>query len=107
MLFSHAPVLRIVQDQVCQFSTLLNQMDVCKPGDPLVESGHSQQFAQHDPRIVEAERLIKIANKQKLAYRFCMITRHENLHSFLGKRSGQIFIEQLNGYTDPKLSDWM
>ena len=62
VLFAYAPVFRIVEYQISQFSPLLHKMDVCKPSDSLAESRHSEQVAQHDPRIVEAERLVEIAH---------------------------------------------
>ena len=64
VLFADAAVLRVVEQQVGEFSSLLHQANFGQAFDPFCKSRCADQLAQHDPRIVEAERLIEIAHQQ-------------------------------------------
>ncbi len=52
-----------MQQQVCQFSALLYQMNVGKPRHPVAESLDAQQLAQDQAGIVKTQSLIEIANQ--------------------------------------------
>jgi hypothetical protein len=64
VFFAHAPVFGVVQKQICQLTTLLDQVDVGQTANPVVEPGDSQQFAQNYAGVVKAQRLVEIADKQ-------------------------------------------
>src|SRR5262249_9419465 len=61
------PVFGVVQQQVGQLSALLHEVDPCQAGDLLLEARGAQQLAEHDPRVVEAQRLVEVAGEQVLA----------------------------------------
>ena len=52
---------RVVPQQVGQFRALLDQMGARKPGDLLVEVVDAEHLAEDHARIVEAQRLVKVA----------------------------------------------
>jgi hypothetical protein len=60
VLVANATELRIVADEVREFSALLNKIAAGKPSDPIVKSGNSEQLTQNQTRVVEAQRLIEI-----------------------------------------------
>ena len=63
VLEAHAAKIRIMENQVAELRTLLNEIDVGKTLDLVVKAMKANELAQHDSRIVETEGLIKIACK--------------------------------------------
>ena len=73
MILAHArPELRIVQEQVCQFRALLDEVERGHSLDLALKlfQGNPHQLAQHVTGIVESQRLVEIAGKQKMLQRF-------------------------------------
>ncbi len=60
----HATVLRVVQEQVGQLSSLLHEVGIREPVDLVLEPGPVEQLAQHLTGVVEAERLVEVAGDQ-------------------------------------------
>jgi hypothetical protein len=63
VLATHAAKIRIMENQIAELGTLLNEVDVRKALDLVVKAVKTDELAQHDSRIVETERLIEIACK--------------------------------------------
>jgi hypothetical protein len=63
MLAAHAAKIWIVENQVAELRTLLNEIDLRKALDLVVKAVKTDEFAQHDSGVVETERLIKIASE--------------------------------------------
>ena len=63
-LASDAAILGIVQQQIRQLSALLYEIDPRQAGDLLLEPTRPQKLAQHEPGVVEAQRLIEITGQQ-------------------------------------------
>ncbi len=61
MLAAHAAKIRIMENQIAELRTLLNEVDVRKALDLVVKAVKPNELTQHDSRIVEPERLIEIA----------------------------------------------
>lgn len=61
VLATHAAKIRIMENQIAELGTLLNEVDVRKALDLVVKAVKTNELAQHDARIVETERLIEIA----------------------------------------------
>src|SRR5215469_627810 len=61
MLSANTAKLRVVPQQVSEFSPLLNEIGFRKPGHFLVKSGDTNHFTQHPPGIVEAQSLVEVA----------------------------------------------
>ena len=82
VLPSHTPVFGVVQQQVRQLTALLHQADLRKAADSLGKGGNTQQLAQNEPRIVEAESLVEIANEQvffhSFRYLLCFLQTGQN-----------------------------
>jgi len=68
MLAANTAELGVVQQQVRKLSALLHHVDAGETGDALLEARETQQIAQHNSRIIEAQRLIEVADQQKF---FC------------------------------------
>jgi hypothetical protein len=58
---------RIVQQQVRELAALLHQIQLGHPGNLAFKLGkrYAEQLAEHVPRIVEAQRLVKVAGQNK------------------------------------------
>ena len=63
VLVTHAAKIRIMENQIAELGTLLNEVDVRKALDLVVKAVKTDELAQHDSRIVETERLIEVACK--------------------------------------------
>jgi len=63
VLATHAAKIRIMENQIAELGTLLNEVDVRKALDLVVKAVKTDELAQHDSRIVETERLIEVACK--------------------------------------------
>ena len=63
MLAAHAAKIWIVEHQVAELPTLLNEIYVRKALDLVVKAVKTSEFALHDSRVVETERLIEIASE--------------------------------------------
>ena len=68
VLAAHAAELRVVPDQVGQLAALLDEVAGREARDLLFEARHAEQLAQHDARIVEAERLVEIRRQRGSAW---------------------------------------
>jgi len=55
-----AAKFRIVADQIGQLAALLDEIAPGKTCNTILESGYAQQLAQHESRILEAQRLVKV-----------------------------------------------
>jgi hypothetical protein len=77
MFAPHGPVFRIMQKQIGQLPALLDEVDICQSGDPFAKAIDAHQFAQHNAGVVEAQRLVEIADK-KIVPRFSL---HPSLFS--------------------------
>src|SRR6476660_10293839 len=64
----HTAELRIVQDQVRELSALLYQVNLGQSPDFVMEAVNTDQIGEHDSRIVETERLVKIASQKILLH---------------------------------------
>lgn len=71
-----AAKFRIVPNQISQLASLLNQIGSAKPRNALLKSGYSEQFAQHQAGILEAQRLIKIGSQQDSFVRLFISSKH-------------------------------
>ena len=60
----YAPELRVVTNQVGELGPFLHEVESREPGDTVVEPTDAQQLAQQAARIVEAQRLVEIADQQ-------------------------------------------
>ncbi len=54
-------IFGIVQQQIGEFSALLDKVDVRESCNALAKTMDAHQFAEDDARIVETQRLIKIS----------------------------------------------
>src|SRR5258707_3598887 len=64
VLAAHAAKLRVVANEVGKFSALLNEIAARKTVDLLLKAADSKQLAQHEARVIEAQRLIEIRGQQ-------------------------------------------
>jgi hypothetical protein len=53
----------VVEDQVAEFRALLDKVDGGKALDLIVETVETDEFAEDDARVVEAESLVEIAGE--------------------------------------------
>jgi hypothetical protein len=53
----------IVENQVAELRILLNEIDLREALDLVVKAVKSDEFAKHDSRVVETERLVEIATE--------------------------------------------
>jgi uncharacterized protein YaaN involved in tellurite resistance len=60
VLAAHAAKIRIMENQIAQLRTLLNQVDVRKALDLVVKPVKTNELTQHGSGIVKTERLIEI-----------------------------------------------
>jgi hypothetical protein len=60
---AHAAKIWIVENQVAELRSRLNEICARKALDLVVKVVKTNEFAQHDSRVVETERLIEIACK--------------------------------------------
>src|SRR5215813_7307714 len=65
---AHTAKLRIVQDEVGELGALLYQVDLRQSPDLVMEALYADQFGKHDSRIIETERLVKIAGQKILLH---------------------------------------
>jgi hypothetical protein len=61
MLTAHAAKIRIMENQITELRTLLNEVDVRKALDLVVKAVKTNELTQHDSRSVKTDRLIEIA----------------------------------------------
>jgi hypothetical protein len=61
VLAAHPAKIRIMENQIAELRTLLNEVNVRKALDLVVKVVKTNELTQHDSRIVETERLIEIA----------------------------------------------
>src|SRR5512147_1237521 len=64
VLLAYAAVLGVVQQQIGKFPALLDQSNVGEAMNSLGESRNADHLAQYDSGVVEAQRLVKVANKK-------------------------------------------
>src|SRR5580704_18444356 len=64
MLAPYAAKVRVMTDEIGELSALLHEIAACQSVHLLLETAHAEQLAQHVPRVVEAQRLIKIRCQQ-------------------------------------------
>src|SRR5687768_2901688 len=64
VLTSHPAELGIVPQQVRQFGTLLHQVETRQSAHLRLEAGDAEHLAQHQAGVVEAQRLIEVADEQ-------------------------------------------
>ena len=76
VLAAHAAKIRIMENQIAELRTLLNEVDVRKALDLVVKAVKTNELSQHDSRIVETERLIEIACEKKFS---CIFIRRKAL----------------------------
>ena len=60
MLATDAAVLGVVQNQVGEFASLLDQMDIGEAGNLLLKTGNAQHLAQNNTRVMKTQGLIKV-----------------------------------------------
>ena len=82
MLFPHAAVFRIVQDQVSEFSTLLHKPRARHPCHLFLEARPPQQFTEHDAGIVETQRLVEITRQQVLFVTIDLVLHRHPFQAF-------------------------
>ena len=79
VLAAHAAKIRIMENQIAELRTLLNEVDVRKALDLVVKAVKTNELAQHDSRIVETERLIErsksLASRNFLVISFLLLAR--------------------------------
>jgi hypothetical protein len=63
MVLSDSPILRVVEQEVGEFSTLLDQIYAAQAMHLLTEIIGAKQFAQHHSGIVEAQSLIEVTGQ--------------------------------------------
>ena len=63
MLAAYAAKIWIVENQVAELRTLLNESDLRKALNRFVKAVKTNVFAQHDSRVVETARLVEIASE--------------------------------------------
>jgi len=68
VLPTHAAKIRIMENQIAELGTLLNEIDVRKALDLVAKAMKTNELAQHDARIVETERLIEVACEYKVPW---------------------------------------
>ena len=66
VLATHAAKIRIMENQIAELGTLLNEIDVRKALDLVAKAMKTNELAQHDARIVETERLIEVGRQKKM-----------------------------------------
>src|SRR2546421_7754094 len=69
MLTAYAPKLGIVAKEIRELGALLDQVNVRKTGDLLAEVRHTDQLAENESGIVEAQRLAEVAGDEVVAGR--------------------------------------
>jgi len=62
----HTAEFRIVQNQVAKLGALLHQVHLRQSGHLVVKAMKADEFAQYDPRVVKAERLVEVTGQKKL-----------------------------------------
>src|SRR5689334_407875 len=66
MLAPDAAKIRVMQYEIAQLGALLDEIDLGQAFDLVVKPVKTDEFAQNDPRVVEAECLVEIAGQQVL-----------------------------------------
>src|SRR6202042_3822660 len=66
MLAPYAAKVRVMTDEIGELPALLHEIAACQSLLFLLETAHAEQLAQHVPRVVEAQRLIKIRCQQEM-----------------------------------------
>ena len=61
---AHAPKFRIVTQQVGQLGSFLHEIEPRQIRDLVLKAGDPEHLAQYETRVVEAQRLIKVAHQQ-------------------------------------------
>jgi len=61
---AHAPKLRIVAQQVRELGAFLHEIEPRQVRDLVLKAGDAEHLAQHETRVVETQRLVKIAHQQ-------------------------------------------
>ena len=62
----HAAELRIVPYEIRQLAPLLHKIALGQTGDALLETRHSQELAQHEPRVIETQCLVEIGGNEEV-----------------------------------------
>src|SRR5712692_3886105 len=58
--------VRVMKNEIAKFRALLDEVHLGKTFHLVVEAVKADQFTENDSRVVEAERLVKIAGQEKL-----------------------------------------
>src|SRR5712671_1785623 len=80
----HPAELRIVQNQVAELRSLLHEVHLRQSGHFVVEAMKADEFAQHDPGVVKAERLVEVTGQKKLLYHVLPFLGYNYLNRILG-----------------------
>ncbi len=63
MIAADAAEIRVVENQIAKLRALLDEVHLRQSLDLVVEPMKTDELAQHDSRVVEAERLVKITGQ--------------------------------------------
>ena len=63
MIAADAAEIRVVENQIAKLRALLDEVHLRQAFDVVVEPVKTDELAQHDSRVVEAERLVKITGQ--------------------------------------------
>jgi hypothetical protein len=61
VFFADVAEVGIVEDQITEFRALLNEVDGTEAFDLVVKAVETDELAEDDARVIEAQRLVKIA----------------------------------------------
>src|SRR5579859_1854158 len=75
MLPANAAELRIVQNQVAEFSALLNEVHFRKAFDLVVKRMKPDKLGKNHSRVVEAQSLVKVAGQKILLHHVLVLLR--------------------------------
>src|SRR6266480_747884 len=66
VLAAHAAEIRVVENEIAELRALLHEVHLREAVDLVAESVETDELAKNHARVVEAERLVKIAGQQNL-----------------------------------------
>src|SRR5262249_8044187 len=80
---------------------LLYQVDLGQSPDLVMEARHSDELGEHDPRIVETKRLVKIAGQKILLHHWVhcpfLIRSYLELAALSGRIASHLHLTHLRG----------
>ena len=75
VLAANPPKLRVVPEQIRELGALLNEIEPIESGNTLIEVVDAEHLTQQSPGIVEAQRLVEIADQQVGRHRFLVVVQ--------------------------------